>query len=473
MSSNLSAPVGRFVDVTESYSDSAELYENALFHATHRLLIDDAWRQRVVEQITPLTADHYQIQRSFQLEIPYEMEGLDPDVGPVPLVLPVCWIAKRPMLDFDITDESGASVAVMPRREIAGVVGRSLESSSLLVSESLPLETFVAIAASSLGTWEQMTQLSTRPAEDVLIDYTKNGTGISVRPADSHRLLNEGRRIASDAYDAAGLAGIWQDLYPDNPAFSGLLLASYANPDIQDRDSLVEWVDSHHHAIDQLIADTSESEVNRSNLRRLCIAGVRWPVLIRRACHFGEVVLIKTQEVRPSGHPRVRRFQHEAHTDAAQSFHIQIHSPDPTVVIRGDVEAFSAFGAEVGFPQTFEAFRQTDELFTAYLGHPDRPDTVRFEIRFGLRAHVWLGYLFALVLAASALLGLLLSENLEPELAGVLAIPTSLVAAFVVVREPPLTARYLDWQRWTLIGLSVLVWVVVVWRLVWVPLQGT
>jgi len=80
-------------------------------------------------------------------------------VGTIPLVIPVWWLAKRPLLQFDLNDEA-VSRLLSSVDGIAGIVGKVLD---VLQTEANPgvepwldLKTLVAIAASSLGTWDQM-----------------------------------------------------------------------------------------------------------------------------------------------------------------------------------------------------------------------------------------------------------------------------------------------------------------------------
>lgn len=450
--------------------------ESLLYAATRKLLTTRAWCQRVVEQLTPLSPDHCEVRTSYQLEIPADLleNGSELDPPDLPLVIPVCWLPKRALLGFDLCDEAGLALPVRTRRENAGIVGRVAfdDQTTRLVISRFDVNRLIAVAASSLGTWEQMREQSAAPDHDVAIDYLEKGTGIRVLPADAARLLEQGRELAKSIYDVLGLSGWWSRVEQDNPAVSGLLLAAYANPHVQSRQELVEWIDIHH----ALVADVREEARSRADARDwltfYITAGVRWPVLITRWTEPGEVFLVKMREIRPSGHASVRKFVHETDLRSGVSYHLQVHTPDPSVVIAGTIRASAGPGEEVGFPETFETMRQTAELFTTY-SKDERPDRVRFEVRFGLRSHVWASHVFAIAISVVAALVAGLVADLTPQKAAVLVIPTSLVAAFVANRESTLTARYLDWSRRVLLGISLVVWVLVIWRMLgWAWMVG-
>jgi hypothetical protein len=266
----------------------------------------------------------------------------------------------------------------------------------------------------------------------------------------------------------------WPEEDVDNPATSGVLLASYAPFEGSRSEELTAWIDDHHEVISQLLdaAETSDDVVGF--LRFLLYAGVRWPVLVQRWARPGDVLILKTREVRPSGHDDVRTFVHDAEIRLAMSYHLQVHSPDPTVVIKKEVKASAGPFAddEVGFPENFEIMSSTEELFTAYASDPERVERVRFTVRFGLRHHVWAGYAFALALGLIALTAAGLLKEVTGDVAAVLTIPASLVAAVVLVRDAPLTARFLDRPRYLLIVATSLVWVVAMWRLIGWPWPG-
>jgi hypothetical protein len=443
------------------------------YNATRLLVTTGGWRQRVVEQVRPISPDHYEIRRTFQLEMPPEVFDGMPEDTTLPIVVPVCWLPKRPLLEFDLTDAHGTPKAVLPRIQNAGVVGRILFDQQVAHLSTTYFDTplLVAAAAASVDAWNQQVDAGSRPADDVLIDYVEQGTGTRIRPSDASRLLEEGRRLTAAAYEVSGLSAWWPPSDKDNPALSGALLVAYADPTVTDRTGLVEWVDHYNARIESVVTEAAGSPEARTWLRMLALAGVRWAVMTTQTCSAGEVFLMKMTEVRPSGHPRVRRFVHDADLAGADSYHLRIHSPDPSVVIRS-VVARGGPDAVIGFPNTFETTRQTDVLFTAYSMNDDRPDRATFEINLGLRGHVWSSYAMATLIALVAALAVYSVDRLAADMAAVLAIPVSLVSAFVVVRESTITARYLNWPRRVLIGVSLVVWMVVIWRVLEWPWIG-
>jgi len=77
-----------------------------------------------------------------------------------------------------------------------------------------------------------------------------------------------------------------------------------------------------------------------------------------------------------------------------------------------------------------------------------------------------LSYVFAWIVVAAALLAGLAASSLEPDMAAVLTIPTSVVSGFLLTRDTPLMARFQRRQRFGLVSANSLLWVYVLWRLV-------
>ncbi|MDP3983461.1 MAG: hypothetical protein Q8Q52_00445, partial [Acidimicrobiia bacterium] len=368
--------------------------------------------------------------------------------------------------------EEGRSLPVLRRNEIAGVVGRVLEALQGAATKGTNVgiepSTLTAVAAASLGTWEQMLRLSPpKRTTAAAASYVETGAGIRLLEEDLAPRLNKARDLSEKAYALVGLSGWWLANDVDNPAINALLLSAYRDPSVTGGGELLAWIDNHHDRVEALLRLASESPPAAEFLRFLLLAGVRWPVMVPTWIGPRDVLLWKMREVRPSGDDRPQHFRHDTEIKASASFHIQIHSPDPAVVIRGDVTALAGPdpGNEVGFPETFETTRVTQELFAAYATDPQRADRVQFRVRFGLRAHVWIGYWFATALAATAGIGAVMADHMTADTAAVLAIPTSLVAAMVVVREVPITARFLDRPRYALVALNFAVWIIVMWRM--------
>lgn len=449
---------------------SADTHESAHQYAIGRLLTETAWRQRAVEQVMPRSAGHYELRRSLQLEVPTDLFG-DHEVPTGQLLLPVWWLPKLPLLRFSVEDQHGLPLAVLPRREAAGVLGRVLFERLPTPTEDwaalLSLETLVATAVSSLAPWIQIADKSVSHA-DAAIDYVEIGAGQRLLPVDAARHLERGRDLTLAAYRACGMEARWSSRERDNTALNGLLLVAYVDPRLASCSAVSEWIDTHHSTIEKLVIAAGSDQGAMEFLSLLTLAGVRWPAIVPMGLAPGDVTVLKTSELRPSGHERTRVFLHETETAYATSYHLQVHSPDNTVVIK-KVRAFNGADesahSEVGFPDNFEFVRQTDELFTAYAGDAERANRIGVRIRFGLRHHVLAVYAFALTLMTAALAGVALVRPFASEAAVLLTLPTSFVTAVVLLRESSLPARFVDIPRYVLLGGTLILWLVAIWRL--------
>lgn len=101
--------------IVDTDSDAATNRSSQILQATARLITTDVWRQRVVEQIKPVSADHYDLKRGFQFEgSSSPVDGLVHN-DHVDTLLPVCWRPKHAMLNLDLTTTGGQSLAVLER----------------------------------------------------------------------------------------------------------------------------------------------------------------------------------------------------------------------------------------------------------------------------------------------------------------------------------------------------------------------
>lgn len=435
-----------------------------MFEATARMLDESAWRRRVIEQVTPLSASHYEVQRSVQMELPLDVFGEEtPPEGPV--MVPIWWLRKLPLLRFSVDDSVGVPIPVVPRRDAAGVVGRWLQGrlTAAGLGDLFPISTLVAIAQASLGPWQQWGRTTSWDGVPTA-DYVHKSTGVMLHPRDAAALIEAGRATALGALEAAGLEDSVSRADWDTPAVCGVLLAGYADPEVESAEDLSSWITAHHAAIYALCSATQATDNAQQALRHLLRCGTHWPVLLPMKCEPGQQTIVKMREVLPSGDDSdVRSFVFETDASLAASYHLRVHTPDATIRIEG-VHATKASGEEVGFPDSFEFARRTDELFTAYTGDPEGIARFTVKIDYRLQAAVVTPYWFAFLVAVPALFVALGNTSISPEDAAILSIPSSLVAAVVLVRDPPLTAAFLRRPRLALVALNVVLWTVTVWQ---------
>ncbi len=444
-----------------------------VLETTAVLLTNPEWRQRVVEKVIPRSADHYELRRSFQFEIPTGLvKGKHQDV-----LLPVCWLPKRALLDFDITDEHGHPLHILERRSIGGVMSEILDAWKgdipALKDVDFDIQRIESVCSASLHPWETARRRALtegKPGADSICDYLNALLPYRVSPARMGERFDQGlslmRRLdiltQRDA-DQSGAASTFA---------VGPILAPYLVPRPKDQSELCDAIDRHHEAVSQAIEIAERDDDALGWLTVLADAGIKWPLLVRVAVPIGQPFLVKTRELRESGRPGDPRiFVHRSDLAAARSYHLHVQSPDQAVWIPVEPTARRADGTTFGALDLFENSDLTGELFTAYTSLDPRPDWVDFEIGFRLRWPSILGYVYALALVAAALLAAV-ARPVDAAMASVLTIPTTLASAFVLARDAPLAARFLRRWRLALIGLSLALWFVALWKATGSPVDS-
>lgn len=444
-----------------------------MLEATAVLLTDDSWRRRVIEQMRPVSVDHYELRRSFQFEIPESLfdKSLEcDDQGNVEVLLPVCWLPKESLLDFDLRDQVGKPAPILERRSIGGALTTVLDAWQRQIPEmdgiQLSESTIESICSASLSPWHQAHQRRQRlrrvPPGTDLSRYLEESTGFLI-PADaSAALLEKGRQLTFSAFEVLGKRLNPEGL--DNTAFSGAVLAPYSTQTYLSTEELVDWIDIHHHALERIIIKAKGSDAVTAWLELLVESGRRWPALVPSTVPIGRPFLYKTREIRSSGSRRPRIFRHRADLASAQSYHIAASAPDPSMRIRRPPEALADDNEPIGAPGTFESFTWSDELFSAYSSLSSRPEQVTFTFTFGLYRDIWFPYVYAILLVAFAL-GAAVTQGVNAAFAAVLTIPTAIVGGFVVSRDSVLLGRLLRWPRILLMSANLTLWVIVLWKL--------
>lgn len=441
-----------------SRADPGTPDSSRLLEATARLVTSDEWRQRVVEKVQPLSADHYELRRSFQFEVPQGLVTDLTDDAQLDCLLPVCWLPKTALLDFDIVDDEGKPLPALERISNAGAISQILDSwLDEITDDRVPgmSQRRLEIAcAASLAPWSEHRTNAKNDAE-ALEQYLGEALTFIIPHRHVQMLLATGQELAAEGYRLIGRQSTTEDR--DNTFASAALLLPYLDTTPKNLDELLTVTSQHHDTVREIL-ELAETSGDVAEWLTLALeAGIRWPLLVRAIIPIDAPFTVKVKEVRPSGDKNPRVLDHRADLSWIRSFHLHVRAPDSSTLITRPPEAELPSGEKVGTPGFFEAARMTQELFSVYTSHYDAPGSVRFRIRFGLRSAAWLPYVYALLMACAAIL-VALAQPVAASLATVLVVPTTLVSAILVTRDAPLVAQFLRWPRLILVVLSIGLW---------------
>lgn len=443
----------------------------ASIEGVSRLLSTDSWRRRVVEKIVPISHNHYALRRSFQFDSPFpildSLEPINPGRQPQEfddLLLPVCWLDKEPLHQFDVFGPNGQSLAVVDRETNSYIVALVLDSwqaaSGISDDERLDVDTVLAICRSSLDPWNDAYASSDGDPINALDRYYESLLGFRINPVRCQSLVAE--------IPTAILTTLEEGAGGKADAFNSLLNPAILAPWVAETESaedLIALVRRVGEDIDVALAAAKIADGLDDWRRLLTRAATQWPVLVRMPRGADQPFIVKTTELRPSGAKSARRFVHYADIGAALSYHIEVAAPEPAVRL-GRPPAFSTLGGlTLGAPGMFDSARYTNELFTAYssrIDRPERPDRARVDIQYAVYLTTYAPDLFALVLTLIALaVALFFHANVDAVFAAVLLIPTTVVSGFIATRESVLVASFMRRLRLSLPILNIVLWVVV------------
>jgi hypothetical protein len=449
----------------------------AIAEATALLLTSSDWRQRVVEKMRPLSADHYELRRSFQFEIPPGLVGDLARQGSIDTLLPVTWLPKHALLDFDVLDASGAPLMVLERRSIAAVLAGILAAWRADLEEleaiAIPAELLESVCWASMSPWNlaiQRGRMAGTSTADIACRHIEELLQIRVSPLDMKGVVERDRDTARRAYTAVGRTPGPDEI--DNTLTGTVILAPYLVPRPAERGELLETIDHHTATVSALVSRASDSADVRKWLDVVIRAGSQWPLLARSRVPVDEPFLIKTREVRESGKPSdPREFVHRSDLSAARSYHLHVSAPESNVWMAEEPVVRDPERRTVGPLDVFENSELTDELFTMYTSIPDRPSWVDVTVRFRLRWTTTIAYIYAMLIAAVGLT-VALGDGVSESRAAVLTIPTTLVSGFLLARDAPLAARFLRRWRGLLALLSAALWAIVLWKVLGCPWEA-
>lgn len=430
------------------------------------LLRDSNWRIRVVEKITPLTKDHYELRRSYQFRMPIDSFGpFMTESGTVDTFLPVCWLDKQPLLEFDASDQAGRPLSVVERLSNAGIISSILGNrlADLAPDITLADPTFLeTVCYTSLAPWQQAIDRSTSHDDALaLYQYYRDLLDITLPPFKCGELISEAQRVISDVLEAA-------QVEPDNRAFMSTLNPLIVAPftgEVESREELLAEISRIVVQVEAIAEIAAMSGEAATWVRLLYRSSRQWPVLTRTVVRPGSEHLVKIREVRPSGHASPAIVIHRADLAGAMSYHLEVRAPDPSIRLHSQPRIEDLEGNELGSPGAFDTAKWTNELFSAYstvIDRPERPTTATVSMRFGLYPTTWVPELFGLLLNALALaFALLYRDSMSISLATLLLIPTTVVTAFLAIRDSALVADLLQRLKWGQLSMNVLLWVTV------------
>jgi hypothetical protein len=462
--------------VDDRWSGPLDLSENShflleLLDATHR------WRERLVEELTFESGTHVRVSSAYQIEFPQAvLRGHVPDperTREVHALVPLATRPKRPLVNFGVSATgdrpvhlvSRSATASLQRDYLKWMVSESAAKKALKGNDIATL--FKAVCEFTPDVWRWF--LDTQPSPPLALQaYLREGlrdrmtsqpTGEQVR-AWADQALAIGQRI----WEAAGehepdiqssahnmlLALPLMDTLPDEPEGVDALLARLRTG--------VERLDT-------------KREPDRLLLAQLAEYGARYELIVETTVPLREPMTIKLVEDRPL-RPEHRLWlpwfgtTHQPFPiNDARSVHLEARCPDPNVrFVERRFRVRDNERQKVGLGK-LQSARITRESLSVYTAHPSRPASAEVRLKLRLRPHV---YAIAVTLSALNVAATVMATGVSgggPTLdrLAILAVPTTIAAAFALTREQTaLASRLISWWRWVLILTTLALWTVVI-----------
>jgi hypothetical protein len=459
-----------------------------------RRWVKTGWRERVVEELIFSAGEHVHAVTTYQfglargfLESHLEDEGQDS----IRLFLPVTRRDKRLLLDFDLRASDGRSGFLLPRDQISYLQTRCLLAMFADAGYDVPsdrqlVDLLEAICTFTPAWFERfLDQVKARPRhppndtlELAVARYLTDGLTVSKhKPNIEREQVREWRdqtagvrellRGASEQpHELGRSAGRGQPDMRINSAVEVLL----ALPKMHERPTSTDEIStllSAYCAMVQALGAGSD----RRPLRELTDWGWQWAMIAELTVPVGERFAITISEDRPIRLHKRRSHQRFRLTDAT-SAHLEVRVIDPNVQL-GIPQLRDSLDREresdIGFGE-LDDVRRTKETISLYSSIVERPRFIDVDIELLLTRDLRLASLLvgALTLASIATALLLpAGSNLVVGVA-VVAVPTTVAAALLTVREQTALAGRLQTRPRALIAiLLVLLWGAVLVRLLW------
>jgi hypothetical protein len=444
-----------------------------LLDGTHR------WRERLVEELTFESDTHVRVQSTYQIEFPPDLlRDYVCDLErtrEVHVLVPLTTRPKRALLNFDLVGAGGRPAHLVSRSSTASLQRDYLKwmaakTSAPFAADNVQIDAlFKAICEFSPDVWRSyLTKEPSRPL--ALQAYLKDGLAARMATAPTGGQI----RAWSDASLAIGQM-IWraagQNERDELSAAHDVLLALPLMDELpSDPSGIDALLASLHAALVRLVPGREEND--HLLFAQLAEYGVRYELLVETTVPILEPATIKLSEDRPLRPERrihapwlgVTR-QPFAINDA-RSMHLEARCGDPYVRFRQRFKVRDHEKRELGLGP-LESARITHESLSVYTSHSKRPPSADVRLRLLLPAHVYAvaAMLSFLNIAAAVMATGVSGGGPTLDRLAILAVPTTIAAAFALTREQTaLASRLIAGPRWVLILTTLVLWTVVIFE---------
>lgn len=444
---------GGWLDLSEDTS----AYLN-LLNDTHE------WRERLVNEMRFGALNRVRSISSYQIDFPpaliEKLVGMERPAT-INLLLPLTTREKRPLLNLSVSGPEGRPATVIVRRLTAHLQALHLISwaRKSTARESLEplLEERLCEAIGAFSPSYFRSNFACEENEDPvpgISTYLSSGLGFQVDDSDVRRW-----RAETEATAEALLR--WLDEPPERFSSSEevLLAVPNMNPLPTSTSEIDEIIGRFRRAIE--VADRNGDE---DLLTALAEYGRRYELILEVEVPLLEPCRVRVEEDLPLK-VKSRKGQywveHVFPVGDARSAHFEARVDDPNVEIVGNELRELDGGDPSGW---MESVLLTKEALAIYTSEPERPYYTEVSIRFRVaRYSMAAAYALSLANVLALLLVLVLDPNGEQaSRLAVLAIPTTVAATFVLVREETaLAVRLQVVPRAVLAATALALWVVV------------
>ena len=421
-------------------------------------LLDDtpAWRARLVEEAVFAAGSRVRVSSAYQVEFPPALLQRHDICGVrrANVLLPLTTRLKRGLFNLDISGSGDGPVHLLPRASIAALEAlylRHLIASGPAsdVAPCFPEAVLEAICVQTPAVFRDLFLKRCCGWYDLaLSQYLKDGLGLSqLSPADvkpwRERCEQAGRVLAHCL-----------DEPPDRFSASEQLLLAMprVEPKPTTREEIDRIVDDFCRGVVQALA-----QGDKDFLVALAEYGRRYEVIVEMEVPLGEPATVKLSEDRPLEIDWLGRTSQRFALGDARSAHFEARVEDPSVVIAGRFDVVDLAGKRVGLGSV-EEIRESPESLSIYSSESSRPYYVDVKMGLRLATHLYVMTLALVILNGGALAAVLSLNGGDSyvEQVAVLTLPTTLAAAFVLVREETALASRLQKLPRLALGLALL-----------------
>jgi hypothetical protein len=440
-------------------------------------LLDDptAWRQRLVSELNFHDSSHVQVLTSYQVDFPPDLlrDYINPRrTRTVNVLVPLTSRPKEALLNFSISGPNGSQATLTSRASTAALQAQYLQvlaelsntSGQLLQDIDEPL--CEAISVFSPDRFRDLflqaeRRLRGADFEAALQAYLESGLGIQISLAQvrawRQQTVPTGAILAArlgeepDPLSSSEEVLLVVPLLPGPPATAGQV------------GSLVARYCSAVAAANAADDDDFLVALARYGRRYELIVELELPVLRPSRIKIEEDRPLELSLINLQSRPWLQSTVQPVAFGDSRSTHIEARSSDPNVELAAKFNLYGSDGRDIS--GWSEATRSTHEAVTIYSSDDQRPS--RAELRLGLRVSRHL-VLTAILVAAANFAALVAVLSLPQDRfyiarLGILAVPTTVAATFVLARQQTaLASRLLRYPRIFLGITTMALWIVVV-----------